>query len=66
MFKVLSIDHAVLRAIDVSRMLRFYGEVLGRVLERQLDEYGLFQLRAGRSLIDLVDVKGPIGREAKS
>jgi glyoxylase I family protein len=62
MFNILGIDHIVLRTKDVNGMLAFYTEVLGCPLERQLTEFGLFQLRAGKSLIDLVDVDGPIGK----
>jgi glyoxylase I family protein len=37
--------------------------VIGCALERRQQDIGLVQLRAGRTLIDLVDVEGPIGRE---
>ena len=57
------IDHVVLRANDLEKMIKFYSEVLGCRLERGPGEIGLAQLRAGHSLIDLVDVKGPLGRE---
>lgn len=59
---VREIDHLVLRVRDVERMIRFYGEVLGCAVERRQDEIGLVQLRAGRSLIDLVPVGGKLGR----
>jgi glyoxylase I family protein len=62
-FKLQDIDHVVLRVRDVERMRRFYCDVLGCTFEKdQLAEFGLLQLRAGRSLIDLVDVTGEIGR----
>jgi catechol 2,3-dioxygenase-like lactoylglutathione lyase family enzyme len=57
------IDHVVLRVNDLEEMIRFYNEVLGCRLERGPGEIGLAQLRAGHSLIDLVDIKGPIGRK---
>src|SRR5690554_5020832 len=60
---VQGIDHVVLRVRDMDCMVRFYGEVLGCAVERRQDELGLVQLRAGRSLIDLVDVAGKIGKE---
>src|SRR5262249_12265979 len=53
-FAVEDRGHVVLRCIDQPRMLRFYVEVLGLVEERRLDAIGLIQLRAGRSLVDLV------------
>ena len=60
--EVLGLDHVVLRVSDAERMIRFYCDVLGCTVERQVDSLGLFQLRAGRSLIDLVSVDGEIGR----
>ncbi|MBL8687934.1 MAG: VOC family protein [Rhodospirillaceae bacterium] len=56
------IDHVVLRVRDPERMRRFYCEVLGCTVERVQAGIGLVQLRAGRSLIDLVDVAGQLGR----
>lgn len=55
------IDHVVLRVRDPARMRRFYCEVLGCAVERDRQDLGLLQLRAGRSLIDLVDVAGKLG-----
>jgi catechol 2,3-dioxygenase-like lactoylglutathione lyase family enzyme len=52
--RVTGLDHVVLRCRDQSRMLRFYTEVLGLVEERRIEAIGLVQLRAGRSLVDLV------------
>jgi catechol 2,3-dioxygenase-like lactoylglutathione lyase family enzyme len=45
-------------------MVDFYRNVLGCRLERGPGKIGLAQLRAGESLIDLVDVNSPLGREA--
>ena len=59
---VLGIDHVVLRVTDVDRSIDFYCAVLGCALERRADDLGLVQLRAGRSLIDLVDVDSELGR----
>jgi catechol 2,3-dioxygenase-like lactoylglutathione lyase family enzyme len=61
-FDVRRIDHVVLRVADLGRALRFYCEVLGLREERRIDALGLVQLRAGESLIDLVDVDSPLGR----
>lgn len=60
--RVLGIDHVVLRVRDVERALAFYCGVLGCHVERRVDTLGLIQLRAGRSLIDLVDVSSALGR----
>lgn len=61
-FALLGIDHIVLRTAQVPTMLDFYVAVLGARLERELPDAGLYQLRAGISLIDLVDVAGPLGQ----
>jgi glyoxylase I family protein len=34
----------------------FYCDVVGCTVDRELPQYGLLQLRAGSSLIDLVDI----------
>jgi catechol 2,3-dioxygenase-like lactoylglutathione lyase family enzyme len=52
----------VLRVRDVAAMLAFYRDVLGCAEERRQDAIGLVQLRAGRSLVDLVPVDGVLGR----
>lgn len=57
------VDHVVLRVQDMQTMLAFYDDVLGCRLERGPGSNGLAQMRAGQSLIDLVDVNGPIGRQ---
>ncbi|MDH3597272.1 MAG: VOC family protein [Rhodospirillales bacterium] len=62
MIRITGLDHVVLRVRDVRRMLRFYSEVLGCAVEREVAELGLIQLRAGDALIDLVDVAGELGR----
>lgn len=62
MFTIRQLDHLVLRVRDVEAMLRFYTEVLGCTLERTQEELGLYQVRAGASLIDLVTVDGKLGR----
>lgn len=62
-FRTSGIDHVVLRVADLERSIAFYRDVLGCAIERRLDELGLVQLRAGRSLIDLVDVEAPLGRD---
>ena len=62
MLAIRDIDHVVLRVADLPAMLAFYCDVLGCTLERRVDELGLVQLRAGRSLIDLVPVDSKLGR----
>jgi len=60
--EIAEIDHVVLRVSDASRSIQFYTQVLGCVEERCIEELGLYQLRAGRALIDLVDIAAPLGR----
>jgi len=62
MIHIRDIDHIVLRVVDLPAMLRFYCEGLGCHVERRQDEIGLVQLRAGRSMLDLVPVDGKLGR----
>lgn len=62
MIRPRELDHLVLRVADLARMLEFYCGALGCTVERRVDELGLVQLRAGRSLIDLVPVAGELGR----
>jgi len=61
-FQLQQIDHVVLRVRDMAGMAAFYLDVLGCSVERRQEAIGLLQLRAGRSLIDLVDVEGKLGR----
>lgn len=63
MIHIREIDHIVLRIVDLDAMLAFYRDVLGCTVERRQDEIGLVQLRAGRSLIDLITIDGKLGRE---
>jgi catechol 2,3-dioxygenase-like lactoylglutathione lyase family enzyme len=62
MFRIRDIDHLVLRVADLEAMLGFYCGVLGCSVERRQEAIGLIQLRAGRSLVDLVPVDGELGR----
>ena len=57
----LGLDHVVIRCESLKPMLAFYQEVLGLNLVRQLEDLGLYQLRAGTSLIDLVTVGSKLG-----
>lgn len=61
MIRIRELDHLVLRVVDVERVLRFYCGALGCTIERRQDAIGLIQLRAGRSLLDLVAVDGKLG-----
>jgi len=56
------IDHVVIRVNNLEQMVDFYCDVLGCRVERGPGEMRLAQLRAGNSLIDLLDVTGPVAR----
>lgn len=60
--RVKDIDHVVLRVRDVEGAVRFYCDVLGGTVDRERDDLGLYHLRLGSKFIDLVDVKGELGR----
>ncbi len=60
--KTLGLDHLVLRVANVQRSITWYRAALGCTLERVLPSFGLYQLRTGRTLIDLVDIEGPVGK----
>jgi catechol 2,3-dioxygenase-like lactoylglutathione lyase family enzyme len=61
-FTLLGIDHVVLRVADLQRSLDFYIGALGCGIEKEQPEFGLVQLRAGASLIDLVPLDGKLGK----
>ena len=61
-FKLKQIDHIVLRVRDVEASLRFYQDVLGCTLDKVQEKFGLWQVRAGASLIDLVALNGLLGQ----
>ena len=64
-FKLRGLDHVVLLVSDMALAKRFYRDVVGCTLDRDLPEYGMAQLRAGASLIDLVDTSGAEGSWAR-
>jgi len=53
-YRILHLDHVVIRARDPAALERFYVDVLGCTVERRQEKFGLTQLRAGGSLIDLI------------
>jgi catechol 2,3-dioxygenase-like lactoylglutathione lyase family enzyme len=55
-------DHIVLRVRDKDRMVGFYTQALGCTVDWDRPELGLTHIRAGRELIDLVTLEGPLGR----
>ena len=58
-FRVERIDHVVLRVRDLPGMIRFYEQALGFAVERRLDRLKLVQMRAGASMLDLIEKERP-------
>ena len=63
MFQIKHLDHLVLRVSDLKATMRFYIDVLGCPVEKIQEDLGLYQLRAGSALIDLVPIDGELGRK---
>jgi catechol 2,3-dioxygenase-like lactoylglutathione lyase family enzyme len=61
-FTLRKIDHVVLRVRDLEQSLAFYRDVLGCPVDKVQDRIGLWQVRAGESLIDLVPLDGMLGK----
>ena len=66
MFTIRHIDHIVLRVANLQAMMDFYSGTLGCSLEKIQEEIGLYQLRAGNSLIDFVLGGGPSKHESRN
>ncbi len=61
--RILGLDHIVLRVRDMERMVAFWRDTLGCEVEKVQADLGLVHIRAGRVLIDLVDIGGKLGAE---
>jgi glyoxylase I family protein len=61
MLQIKHLDHIVLRVRDLEAMMTFYTQVMGCSVEKVQRDLGLYQLRAGSALIDLVPVDEPLG-----
>ena len=62
MIRLRDIDHVVFRVVDLEKVAAFWRDVLGATLEKNQEEIGLYQLRVGHALVDLVPVDGKLGR----
>jgi catechol 2,3-dioxygenase-like lactoylglutathione lyase family enzyme len=61
MINIQAIDHVVFRVVDLKKVANFYIEVLGARWEKKQESIGLYQLRTGTALIDLVPVDEKLG-----
>jgi len=61
MINITAIDHVVFRVVDLEKVATFYIDVLGARWEKKQEAIGLYQLRIGTSLVDLVPVDGKLG-----
>ena len=61
-FTVQNLDHVVLRVTDMEKSLNFYIDVLGLDIAKTNEYYSMVHLRAGTSMIDLIDVNGRLGK----
>ena len=61
-FELRKLDHVVLRVRDLEASLKFYRDVLGCPVDKIQERIGLWQVRAGDSLIDLVPLDGTLGK----
>lgn len=62
MITIQNIDHVVLRVLDLEKVASFYMDVLGARWEKKQEALGLYQLRLGTALLDLVPVDSKLGR----
>lgn len=60
-FGIKGLDHIVLRITDLAASRHFYEDILGCRPEKDQAALGLYQLRAGGSLIDLIPVSEKLG-----
>jgi len=60
-FHVERIDHVVLRVRNLDGMVRFYENALGFRVERTIARLKLVQMRAGASMLDLIEHDRPPG-----
>ena len=61
-FTLRKLDHVVLRVRNVETSLQFYRDVLGCPIDKIQERVGLWQVRVGDSLIDLIPLDGPLGK----
>ncbi len=63
MLRIRNMDHIVLRVADLDASMHFYTQILNCPVEKIQAPLGLYQLRAGTALIDLVPLSGTLGQK---
>lgn len=59
------IDHVLLLVVDLEKTVAFYERVAGCSVEARMPQYGMVELVAGASHLDLVDISAPEGAWAR-
>ena len=54
-------DHVVFRVKNIARSMKFYEEVLGAHLDKADEALGLYHMKMGDVMIDLIPVDGKLG-----
>jgi glyoxylase I family protein len=62
-FTMKGLDHVVIRCTDLAAMKRFYCDVLGGTMADEDTDIGLYQVRIGNHIVDLMPVDEPSGRK---
>lgn len=62
-FTMKGLDHIVIRCTDLAAIKRFYCDVLGGKMAKEDTDIGLYQVRIGDHIVDLMLVDEPSGRK---
>ena len=62
-FTMKGLDHVVIRCTDLAAMKRFYCDVLGGTMAEEDTDIGLYQVRIGDHIVDLMPVDESSGRK---
>lgn len=63
MFEIVGLDHVVLNTRNAESLIHFYCTILGCTIERTQPDLQLTQLRAGDSIIDIVENKAYVRQD---
>ncbi|MGB0572155.1 MAG: VOC family protein [Alphaproteobacteria bacterium] len=60
-FSMKDVDHVVIRCTDLAATKHLYCDVLGRTMQEEDTDIGLYQVRIGDHIVDLIPVDEPSG-----